>query len=140
MAQMVTVRVHAGTGCALYNSCKRNPFVASVSAMGSTAGFLNFQGHNALDGGHQYISMNFSNNLNDSLAFSDSLNDYTYEDLNLCNYTTDQSEIHTFPVNIPLYFSILPNVTAIVVIWLVKINLILLNIQSQICSKDLMEF
>jgi hypothetical protein len=76
--QRVNVRVHADTACAIYNSCKRNGFVASVSAMGSPAGFLNFQGHNAINDGHQYISMNFSNNLNDSLAFSDKLNDFAY--------------------------------------------------------------
>jgi len=73
MGQRVNVRVHADTACAMFNSCKRVPFVASVSAMGSPSGFLNFQGHNAIGQGHQYISMNFSYNINDSLAFTDSL-------------------------------------------------------------------
>jgi len=71
MGQRVWVRVHADTACALYNACKRNPFVSSVSAMSSPAGFLNFQGHNAINDGHQYVSMNFSYNLNDSLSFTD---------------------------------------------------------------------
>lgn len=74
--------------------------MASVSAMGSPAGFLNFQGHNALNNAHQYISMNFSNNINDSLAFSDSLNDFVYADVQACDYKTSQSEIHNFTVDI----------------------------------------
>lgn len=81
----VMVRVHTDTACAIYNSCKRNAFVASVSAMGSPAGFLNFQGHNAINDGHQYVSFNFSYNLNDSLAFTNALNDYAYADLSQCN-------------------------------------------------------
>lgn len=48
-AQIVTLTVEAETACDLFGSCKRNGFVASVSAMSSPAGFLNFQGHNALD-------------------------------------------------------------------------------------------
>jgi hypothetical protein len=98
--QRVNVRVHAGTACALYNSCKRNAFVASVSAMGSPAGFLNFQGHNAINDGHQYVSMNFSYNLNDSLAFDDSLKDFAYADLTTCDYKTFAPEVHNFTVRI----------------------------------------
>lgn len=98
MAQEVWVTVHTDTACAIYNSCKRNPFVASVSAMGSPAGFLNFQGHNALDNAHQYISMNFSNNMNDSLAFSDLIHDFPYDSVQNCDYKTSQSEIHNFTV------------------------------------------
>lgn len=96
--QRVNIRVHADTACALFNSCKRNPFVAAVSAMGSPAGFLNFQGHNAINDGHQYVSMDFSYNLNDSLAFTDKLNDYAYSDLAVCNYQTSDSLIHNFTV------------------------------------------
>lgn len=98
--QRVNVRVHAATACALYNSCKRNAFVASVSAMGSPAGFLNFQGHNAINDGHQYVSMNFSYNLNDSLAFDDSLNDFAYGGLTTCDYKTTAPEVHNFTVRI----------------------------------------
>ena len=71
MAQEVWVRVHVDTACKIFNSCKQVPNVATVSAMGNAPAFLNFQGHNALDQAHQYISMNFSNNINDSLAFTD---------------------------------------------------------------------
>lgn len=103
MGQEVLVRVHTNTACALYNSCKRNPFVASVSAMSSPAGFLNFQGHNALNGGHQYITMNFSNNVNDSLAFEDSLNDFPYDSLSSCDFKTSESMIHNFTVLVFLF-------------------------------------
>lgn len=102
MGQEVWVRVHTDTACAIYNSCKRNSFVSSVSAMGSPAGFLNFQGHNALNAAHQYISMNFSNNINDSLAFTDSLNDFPYADLQTCDYKTSESLIHNFTVSLLL--------------------------------------
>lgn len=105
MGQEVWVRVHTDTACAIYNSCKRNSFVSSVSAMGSPAGFLNFQGHNALNAAHQYISMNFSNNMNDSLAFSDSLKDFPYDDLQTCDYKTSESLIHNFTVNFFLFSS-----------------------------------
>lgn len=68
--------------------------------MSSPAGFLNFQGHNALNDAHQYINMNFSNNINDSLAFTDILNDFPYADVQTCNYQTSESLIHNFTVSI----------------------------------------
>jgi hypothetical protein len=49
------VTIEAQTACDLYNSCKRVSFVSAVSAMGSPAGFLTFQGHNAVDNALQYI-------------------------------------------------------------------------------------
>ncbi len=80
--------------------------------MGSPAGFLNFQGHNALNDGHQYTSMNFSLNLNDSLGFSNKLGDFAYGDLNSCDFKTDAPEIHNFTV-ILLLFSLLKTANAI---------------------------
>ena len=90
MGQEVWVRVHTDTACSIFDSCKRVPFVSSVSAMGSPAGFLNFQGHNALNNAHQYISFNFSKNLNESLAFTDSWGDFAYGDLQTCDYRTTE--------------------------------------------------
>ena len=52
---MIKLTVEAQTACDLFNSCKRIGFVTSVSAMGSPAGFLNFQGHNAVNEAFQYI-------------------------------------------------------------------------------------
>lgn len=49
MVQKVKLRIHADTACALFNSCKRIGFVTSVSALNSPAGFMNFQGHNAIN-------------------------------------------------------------------------------------------
>lgn len=46
--QKIELTIEAQTACDLYNSCKRNAFVTSVSAMGSPAGFIAFQGHNAI--------------------------------------------------------------------------------------------
>ena len=71
MAQKVKLTVEAQTACDLYNSCNRISFVTSVSAMSTPAGFLTFQGHNAVDDAFQYIDVAFSYNSNDSLTFSD---------------------------------------------------------------------
>lgn len=71
MVQMINLTVHADTACSLYNSCSRIGFVTSVSAMGSPAGFLTFQGHNAVNQAYQYISTNFSFDFNKSLHFAD---------------------------------------------------------------------
>lgn len=72
MVQHISVRVNAKAACDLYSSCKRVTFVNSVSAMSTPAGFLNFQGHNAVDDAYQYIDVIFSYNNNDSLWFDDS--------------------------------------------------------------------
>jgi len=45
--------------------------VTSVSAMGSPAGFLNFQGHNAVGDASQYIEVKFSYDKTKALTFSD---------------------------------------------------------------------
>ncbi len=71
MVQKVNLTVHADAACSLYNSCKRIGFVSSVSAMSTPAGFLNFQGHNAIDDAYQYINVNFSYSSKNSLYFND---------------------------------------------------------------------
>lgn len=70
MAQEANLTVEANTACVIYNSCKRVPFVAQVSAMGSPAGFLNFQGHNAINNALQYISVTFTFDPTKGLYFS----------------------------------------------------------------------
>lgn len=71
MAQKVNLTVHSETACDLFNSCKRVGFVSSVSAMSSPAGFLTFQGHNAVDQSFQLIEVDFSYDKNKSLSFDD---------------------------------------------------------------------
>lgn len=71
MVQIINLTVNADTACSLYNSCKRIGFVTSVSAMSTPAGFLNFQGHNAIDDAYQYINVNFSYLNKNSLYFND---------------------------------------------------------------------
>eukprot|EP00919_Chromeraceae_sp_WS-2016_P031300 GHVR01074055.1.p1 GENE.GHVR01074055.1~~GHVR01074055.1.p1 ORF type:complete len:148 (+),score=10.25 GHVR01074055.1:588-1031(+) len=73
MVQKVKLTVEAQTACDMYDSCKRVPFVSSVSAMSSPASFLNFQGHNAVDDAFQYIDVIFSYKASESLIFNDSL-------------------------------------------------------------------
>lgn len=89
MVQKVTLTVHADTACDLYNSCKRIGFVTSVSAMSSPAGFLNFQGHNAVDDAYQYIDVKFSYDTKDSLYFNDVKKDTEPERsrFQACNFT-----------------------------------------------------
>jgi hypothetical protein len=69
-AMEANLTVEASTACAIYDSCKRVPFVSSVSAMGSPAGFLNFQGHNAIDNALQYINVFFTYDPKKGLYFS----------------------------------------------------------------------
>ena len=100
MVQKVKLTVHADAACSLYNSCKRVGFVSSVSAMSSPAGFLSFQGHNAVDQAFQYIDVEFSYDKNNSLYFTDETKDKEPERaiLQACNYTTNESMVHGFPV------------------------------------------
>ena len=69
LAQQANLTIEASTACAIYASCKRVPFVTSVSAMSSPAGFLNFQGHNAIDNARQYINVFFTYNKSEGLYF-----------------------------------------------------------------------
>ncbi len=71
VAQEANLTVEAGTACAIYSACKRIPFVNSVSALGSPAGFLNFQGHNAINNALQYISVEFTYDPSKGLYFND---------------------------------------------------------------------
>ena len=128
--------VHADTACKIFDSCKRVPNVATVSAMGNAPAFLNFQGHNALNQAHQYISMNFSNNLSNSLAFTDSWGDFPYNDLQACNYQTNEQQIHNFTVKILIY-SFLIIALAILVKKLVTLTKKDLNTLPQVYLKAL---
>ena len=99
--QKVKLTVESSTACDLFNSCKRVPFVSSVSAMSSPAGFLTFQGHNAVYDGHQYIEIDFSYNKSNSLWFSNDNEDFNRKVLTGCNYTnhTENATLHGFDVN-----------------------------------------
>jgi hypothetical protein len=88
--------VEASTACAIYNSCKRVPFVTSVSAMSSPAGFLNFQGHNAIDNAKQFISVFFTFNKSQGLYFGDDEDQDKWKGITTCNYTGN--ELHGFEV------------------------------------------
>ena len=92
MVQKVKLTVEAQTACDLYNSCNRIGFVSSVSAMSTPAGFLTFQGHNAVDDAFQFIDVDFSYKTNDSLYFNDDHKDTEPErtTLNTCNHTQEQ--------------------------------------------------
>jgi hypothetical protein len=74
VAQEANLTVEANTACAIFNSCKRVPFVAAVTAMGNPAGFLNFQGHNAIDNALQYINVFFTYDPTKGLYFNNATN------------------------------------------------------------------
>ena len=67
--QEANLTIEATTACALFEACKRVPFVTSVSALGSPAGFLSFQGRNALDNALQYINIDFTYDKSKGLYF-----------------------------------------------------------------------
>ena len=69
-AQQANLTVEASTACDLYDSCKRVPIVTSVSAMSNPAGFLNFQGMNALNNAKQQISVFITYNKSEGLYFN----------------------------------------------------------------------
>lgn len=56
-----TVRVESSVTCDLYNSCKKNPYVASLASGQSAVGFLEFMGSNAVQTGKVKISFDFTN-------------------------------------------------------------------------------
>lgn len=58
--QRVELTVESTTACALFQSCKRTAYAAQVSAMQTPAGFLNFQGTNAIEDGAQTITILFT--------------------------------------------------------------------------------
>ena len=100
MAQKVNLTIQSNTACDLFHSCNRISFVSSVSAMSTPAGFINFQGHNAVNDAFQVIDCQFSYNLNDSLYFSDK-NKQTQPEraaLDSCNHTQKAGQLHGFDV------------------------------------------
>ena len=69
MAQESNLTIEDSTACALYEACKRVPLVALVSAMGSPAGFLSFQGANAIENAKQKINVFFTYDKEKGLYF-----------------------------------------------------------------------
>jgi len=70
--------------------------VASVSAMGNPAGFLNFQGHNAIDNAMQYISVFFTYDSEKGLYLNNATNKAKTYEPTLCNYS--EPMLHGFEV------------------------------------------
>lgn len=98
-AQQANLTIEASTACALFNSCKRVPFVASVSAMSSPAGFLNFQGHNAINNAHQNIDVFFTYNPDEGLYFNNVTGKAKTMEASNCNFP--YSPLHSFNVTEP---------------------------------------
>ena len=61
--------------------------------MGSPAGFLNFQGHNAVDDAFQYIEVKFSYDKTKSLTFSDDFNETYRKKLSSCDKKVEITNI-----------------------------------------------
>lgn len=97
IAQEANLTVEANTACAIFNSCKRVPFVASVTAMGSPAGFLNFQGHNAIDNALQYISVEFTYDPTKGLYLNNATGKPKTYEPTMCNYS--EPDLHGYQVS-----------------------------------------
>lgn len=97
-AQVVTLTIEAQTACDLYSSCSRNGFVASVSAMSTPAGFMAFQGRNALDEAAQYIKVDFSYDKTKALTFSADSTEETTKEVTSCESDIKNGTLHGFPV------------------------------------------
>lgn len=67
----VTLWVESTTACSLFGSCARTAYAAQVSAMQTPAGFLNFQGANAIDDGSQVITIKFTDEKEKGLYIPD---------------------------------------------------------------------
>jgi hypothetical protein len=67
--QKLNLTINADTACTLYNSCSRNAFVSSVSAMGTPAGFLSFLGANSINEARQFMTIQFTYNKSNSIYF-----------------------------------------------------------------------
>lgn len=70
--------------------------MTSVSALGSPAGFLNFQGHNAIDNARQYISVFFTNDKEKGLYFNNDTGQEMTAAITACNYKG--TELHGFEI------------------------------------------
>lgn len=67
--------------------------------MSTPAGFLTFQGHNAVNDALQYMEIKFSYNKSNSIYFGNDNEEETGKVLHNCNTTTNEKEIHGFPCN-----------------------------------------
>lgn len=68
--QQIYLTVESETACKLFESCKRTPYASQLSALQSPAGFLNFQGTNAIDA-HQIIYVEFTEEKTKGLYIED---------------------------------------------------------------------
>lgn len=64
--------------------------------MGSPAGFLNFQGHNAIDNALQYINVEFTYDKSKGLYFNDDTLVNRTAAITPCNYSG--TELHGFQI------------------------------------------
>lgn len=79
----ITMTIGNDVACVLFNSCKKNPFVATLASGQSAPGFLQFMGTNAVQTGLTDIHFAYSSNPEKSLL----LNMYP------CDYKIDLANI-----------------------------------------------
>lgn len=89
-----TMRIDNDVACGIFESCKKNPFVATLASGQSAPGFLEFMGSNAVQTGKVKISFQFSSNPEESMIkdmyacdmeVGDKLEDYDVANCT-CNY------------------------------------------------------
>ena len=69
--QEITLTVESETACSLFQSCQRTSYAAQLSALQSPAGFLNFQGTNAIEDATQIIYVEFTDDPKKGLYIPD---------------------------------------------------------------------
>ena len=95
-AQEANLTIEANTACELFEACKRVPLVTSVSAMSNPAGFLNFQGMNALNNAKQHITVFITYNKSEGIYFNNDTELNATLSPTPCNYQGD--ELHGFKI------------------------------------------
>lgn len=84
----ITLWVHSDSACQLFSSCNRTSYASQVSAMQTPAGFLTFQGSNAIDDGFQTITIKFTEDRSKGLSI----------DLDRCGIDVFDDTLHGFNV------------------------------------------
>jgi hypothetical protein len=125
------MRVGSDVACDIFNSCNKNPYVATLASGQSAPGFLEFMGSNAVQTGKTKISFSFTQDPTTSMIkemypcnmeVGDTLENYPVSECG-CNYC----ETACKPSNVQAYPSFFDGFN-IVVVSIVYVALIILSV------------
>ena len=125
------MRIDNDIACDIFNSCKKNPFVATLASGQSAPGFLEFMGSNAVQTGKVKITFDFDNNPQESLVMDmyacDMDVNNTLEDYVVAPCTCNYCEPACKPNDLNAYPAFFDGFNWIVVL-IVYISLIILSV------------